>query len=211
LLPPPPPHFSPVREVSLPASDPLVLGVGGTRLIASHKTGGYIGETAWGLPYGAPGTTDQASSGGFSHLFARPGYQDGIAAIGTARGVPDVSADASGHTGMALIISDGGGRISISDSGGTSGSTPFWAGVIALADQYAGHGLGFVNTALYAIARGPRYHQAFHDITRGDNTVKFPPRTFAGYRAGPGWDPVTGLGSPNAQVLIPLLARYGRP
>jgi subtilase family serine protease len=206
-----PPHFTPVREVSLPASDPLVLGVGGTRLNASHKTGSYLGETAWGLPYGDPGATDQASGGGFSGLFTRPGYQDGIPGIRAARGVPDVSADAAGHTGMALIISAGEGKIDISDSGGTSGSTPFWAGVIALADQYAGHDLGFVNPALYLIARSPRYHQAFHDITSGNNTVKFPPKTFTGYHAGPGWDPVTGLGSPDAQVLIPLLTRYTQP
>jgi subtilase family serine protease len=93
----------------------------------------------------------------------------------TARAVPDVSADATGRTGMALVISAGDGKIDISDSGGTSSSTPFWAGVIALADQYAHRDLGFVNPALYRIARSPRYHQAFHDITRGNNTVKFPP------------------------------------
>jgi subtilase family serine protease len=148
-------NFTPVREVSLPASDPLVLAAGGTGLAASHTTGIYRGETAWGLPYGDPGSTFQASGGG------------------------------------------------------TSASTPFWAGIIALANQYAGHDLGFVDPALYAIARGPWYHAAFHDITKGNNTVKFPPKTFRGYRAGPGWDPVTGLGSPNAQVLIPCSP--GRP
>jgi subtilase family serine protease len=205
---PPQSSFPPVREVNLPASDPLVLAAGGTSLAASHETGAYGGETAWGPPGGAPGTTDQASGGGFSHLFARPSYQDGIPGIGAARGVPDVSADAYGHTGMALVGSGGHGEIYILPSGGTSGSTPFWAGIIALANQYAGHDLGFVNPALYAIARGPCYHAAFHDITKGNNTVEFPPRTFRGYTAGPGWDPVTGLGSPDARVLIPLLAHY---
>jgi subtilase family serine protease len=207
--PSPSSSFTPVREVSLPASDPFVLAVGGTSLAASHKTGAYRGEVAWGPPNGgagAPGTTDQASGGGFSHLFPRPSYQDGIP--GTARGVPDVAADASGHTGMALAISVGHGQIAIGNSGGTSASAPFWAGIIALADQYAGHSLGFVNPALYAIARGPRYHAAFHDITKGNNTVEFPPQTFRGYNAAPGWDPVTGLGSPDASVLIPLLAHY---
>ena len=57
--------------------------------------------------------------------FARPGYQDGMPSIGTARGVPDVAADATGHTGMTLVISAGHGRSYIGDSGGTSGSTPF--------------------------------------------------------------------------------------
>jgi subtilase family serine protease len=203
---PPKPGFTPVREVSLPASDPLVLAAGGTSLAASHTTGAYRGETAW--DNGAPGSTDQASGGGFSHLFPRPSYQDAIPAIGTARGVPDVAADAYGPTGMDLAISAGHGQIYIGNSGGTSATTPFWAGIIALANQYAGHDLGFVNPALYAIARGVCYHAAFHDITKGNNTVEFPPQTVSGYTAAPGWDPVTGLGSPDARVLIPLLAHH---
>jgi subtilase family serine protease len=203
---PPKPSFTPVREVSLPASDPLVLAAGGTSLAASHKTGTYRGETAW--DNGAPGTTDQASGGGFSHLFPRPSYQDGIPGIGAARGVPDVAADAYGHTGMDLAISAGHGQIYIGNSGGTSATTPFWAAIIALANQYAGHDLGFVNPALYAIARGPCYHAAFHDITKGSSTAEFPPRTFRGYAAAPGWDPATGLGSPDARVLIPMLAHH---
>ena len=200
--------FTPVKEANLPASDPLVLAAGGTSLTASHKTGTYISESAWGLPFGDPGSAFQASGGGFSRVFARPGYQAGVPGMGATRGLPDVSADASGHTGMALVISEGGGKISIRNSGGTSASAPIWAGIIALADQYAGRHLGFVNPALYRIARGPRNHQAFHDITTGSNTAKFPPKTFQGYRAAPGWDPVTGWGSPNARVLIPLLARH---
>jgi subtilase family serine protease len=203
----PPPAFPAVRGVNLPASDPLVLAAGGTSLDASHSTGAYLRETAWGLPYGNPGTAFQASGGGFSHLYPRPAYQNGVPGIGAGRGVPDVSADASGHTGMALVISQGAGQYTIADSGGTSAAAPFWAGLIALADQYAGHDLGFVNPALYRIACGPLYHRAFHDVTSGNNTVQFPPKTFRGYRAGPGWDPVTGLGSPDAQVLVPLLAR----
>jgi subtilase family serine protease len=199
--------FPLVKGVTLPASDPLVLAAGGTTLDASHQTGAYLGETAWGLPYGTPGTAFQASGGGYSHRYARPGYQNGLVA-GTARGVPDVSADANGHTGMALVISNGSGGYTIRDSGGTSAATPFWAGVIALADQYAGHDLGFVNPVLYRIASTALYRSAFHDVTTGNNTVEFPPLTFAGYQAARGWDPVTGLGSPDARVLVPLLARY---
>ena len=198
---------APAREVNLLPSDPLVLAAGGTSLTASHTTGAYIGETAWGLPFGEPGSSFQASGGGFSHLFARPGYQDGVPGIGATRGVPDVAADASGHTGMAIVISDGGNKTDIRNSGGTSATAPIWAALVALADQYAGRHLGLVNPALYRIARGPLYHQAFHDITQGNNTVTFPPKTITGYRAAPGWDPVTGLGSPDAKVLVPLLAR----
>jgi hypothetical protein len=68
-----------------------------------------------------------------------------------------------------------------------------------------------LNPALYRIACSPWYRTAFHDITAGSNTAKFPPKTFTGYRARPAWDPVTGWGSPNAHVLIPLLARYAAP
>lgn len=200
--------FPPVKEVNLPASDPLVLAAGGTSLTASHKSGAYTSETAWGLPYGTPGSAFQASGGGFSRLFARPGYQDSVAGVEATRGVPDVAADASGHTGMALAISEGSGKTYIRNSGGTSASAPIWAALIALADQCAGRQLGFVNPALYRIGRSAAYHRAFHDVTQGNNTVTFPPKTFQGYRAAPGWDPVTGLGSPNAQVLVPLLAHY---
>jgi len=111
---------------------------------------------------------------------------------------------------MAIVLSDD-GRSMVRNSGGTSASAPIWAALIALADQYAGRPLGLVNPAIYQIAHGPRYHQAFHDVTKGNNTVQFPPRTITGYQAAPGWDPVTGWGSPDAQVLIPLLARYAVP
>jgi subtilase family serine protease len=76
---------------------------------------------------------------------------------------------------------------------------------MALADQKAHHGLGLVNPAIYRIARGSSYHKAFHDITTGNNLTLGPVNHT--YHAGPGWDPVTGWGSPNAQELIPLLAR----
>jgi subtilase family serine protease len=200
--------FPPVKEVNLPAADPLVLATGGTSLNASHTTGAYISETAWGLPFGSPGTQFQASGGGFSRRFARPGYQNGVPAIAATRGVPDVSANASPHTGMALVISDGANQYTIRNGGGTSASAPLWAGLIALADQYAGRHLGFVNPAIYRIGRGASYHDALHDITTGNNTPTFPGHTINGYTAAPGWDPVTGWGSPNAQALIPLLVRY---
>ena len=200
---------TPVKEVILPTSDPLVLAAGGTSLTANPVTGAYISETAWNTP-GLP-PQPGASGGGFSRLFARPAYQDGVPGTGATRGVPDVAADASGATGMALAFSAPGGSYELVGAGGTSAAAPFWAGLIALADQEAGHPLGFVNPAIYQIARGPLYHKAFHDITTGNNTVTLtstsPPVTITGYQAGPGWDPVTGWGTPDAQVLIPLLAR----
>jgi subtilase family serine protease len=186
---------APVKEVSLPASDPLVLAAGGSSLALNPTTGAYSGELAW-----------NTSGGGFSHLFQRPSYQDGIAGIGATRGVPDVAADADPNTGMAVAVADGTKNYSLFSAGGTSAATPLWAGVIALADQYAGRPLGFVNPALYRIGRSPMYRTAFHDVTTGGNSVVVVPKLITGYQASPGWDPVTGWGSPNAQVLVPLLA-----
>jgi subtilase family serine protease len=122
--------------------------------------------------------------------------------------VPDVAADADPRTGMTLAASEGAGKHVFFSASGTSAAGPLWAALIALADQYAGRHLGFVNPAIYRIGLSASYHQAFHDITAGDNTVTFPHETITGYQASPGWDPVSGWGSPNAQALIPLLARY---
>jgi subtilase family serine protease len=198
---------APVKEISLPASDPLVLAVGGTRLAASHATGAYIGETAWNDPPDSTGGYSVASAGGFSHLFTRPAYQDSVPGTGAMRGVPDVAGDAEEQTGMALAIVDGGTNYMIGSATGTSAATPLWAGIIAMADEYAGHDLGSVNPAIYRIARSPAYHRAFHDVTTGNNTVIVGSVTITGYQAAPGWDPVTGWGTPDAQVLVPLLAR----
>jgi subtilase family serine protease len=188
----------PPVQVSLPASDPLVLSVGGTRLDATPD-GTYLGETAWNDNLGASG-------GGYSSLFPRPSYQDGLARARATRGVPDVAANAESYGAMAIEYGDG----ELRPDTGTSSSTALWAGVIALADQQAGHPLGFVNPALYAIARSPAYHHAFHDVTTGDNSVTWPTGVFTGYTAGPGWDPVTGWGSADAQYLVPLLAHTDR-
>ena len=185
----------PPVQVSLPASDPLVLGVGGTALGASTFTGSYHGEMAWNAD-------TEASAGGYSSLFPRPAYQDSVARTGRMRGVPDVAADADASTAMALTFSSG----VLYPAQGTSAATPLWAAVIALADQDAGHHLGFINPAIYHIARSPAYHRTFHDVTTGDNSVLWPTGLFTGYTAAPGWDPVTGWGSPNANTLVPLLA-----
>ncbi len=193
-----------VKEVSLPASDPLVLAAGGTTLNGNLSAGFYIGETAWNGQAGLV-LTSGASGGGFSHLYARPAYQDGVHGTSTMRGVPDVAGEADQESGWAFVFT-GSSQRWIMPASGTSASASLWGGLMALADQYAHHDLGFVNPAIYRIARGSSYHQAFHDITTGNNIVNTPPVGMGGYQAGPGWDPATGWGSPDAQVLVPLLA-----
>ena len=195
---------APVKEVSLPASDPLVLAAGGTKLTANPSTGSYVSETTWNGAVGSASVTPGASGGGFSRLFPRPTYQDGVHGIATTRGVPDVAGDASDLGGLVIVMASG-HQSSVNSAPSTGAAAALWAGLMALADQQAGHGLGLVNPAIYRIARSSRYHQAFHDITTGSNLTLGPVNDV--YHAGPGWDPVTGWGSPNAQVLIPLLAR----
>jgi subtilase family serine protease len=195
--------FGPVskRGVQYPASDPLVLAVGGTTLVANPTTGYYSSETAWNSP------NHGASGGGFSRVFARPSYQDGVGGIRAHRGVPDVASDAGDSSGLALINELPSGPV-METAAGTSAGAPFWAGLVALADQYAGRDLGSIDPAIYRIALSASYHAAFHEVVKGDNAVVVGGETLEGYQAGPGWNPVTGWGTPIASVLVPLLARY---
>lgn len=200
--------FADIKDVNLMASDPLVLAAGGTSLDANRTTGAYLSETVWSAPQvESPNGYSESSGGGFSHRFPRPAYQAGVPGIGAHRGVPDVAADADPNTGLALALTGRGHDYTVMGAGGTSAAAPLWAALIALADQYAGRHLGFVNPAIYRIGRSAAYHTAFHQITSGTNTVRSGPLTIHGYQATPGWNPVTGWGSPDAQVLVPLLAR----
>ena len=168
----------------------------------TRPTGAWTGETAWGLPDGTPGTGFQASGGGFSHLFLRPSYQNAVHGIRSMRGVPDVAADANPNpgSGVPVVTSNAGAGYTISEHGGTSASAPIWAGIIALADQYAKRHLGLVNPAIYRIARSPHYHQAFHDITNGSrNTAKFPPRHDQRLPSRPRLGPRHRLGQPERE------------
>jgi subtilase family serine protease len=208
-------------SASTPASDPLVTGVGGTTLFADTSTGAYQSETAWTEPFGcnppAVALIDvNCSGGGFSTLFGRPSFQASTfkGAHSLGRGVPDVSYNAGVSGGVLVHI---GFYLELLGSppdapiffivGGTSAGTPQWAGLAADGGQLAGRSLGDINPALYATSNAKRqYAAAFHDITVGNNDV-VELGTPGGFDAGPGWDPVTGLGTPNAANLLPLLVR----
>jgi subtilase family serine protease len=96
--------------------------------------------------------------------------------------------------------------------GGTSASSPELAGIVATADQQAGRPLGFINPALYRMAADPAtYATDFFDVTTGTNTQLG--STTTGFDAGPGWDAVTGLGTPgfNGPGFIRDLVAAARP
>ena len=207
-----------LQAVSTPASDPYVTGVGGTSLIADTSTGAYQSETAWTEPlFGcnppAVGPTDiNCSGGGFSTLFGRPAFQastfKGAHAIG--RGVPDVAYNAGVMGGVLTHIQFVNDAFGLPPTvffivGGTSAGSPQWAGLAADTDQLAGRAVGDINPALYAISQAKsQYSVALHDITTGNNDVA---EIGGGFNAGTGWDPVTGLGSPDAANLLPLIVK----
>lgn len=218
------PTTIPFPTVEWPASDPLVTGVGGTYLCTNANTG--VGVDNVSPPVNCQNQSNRevgwiASGGGFSHVFARPAFQDTLPAGSTAipatqRGVPDVSSQASSRTGVLVYITNPGytgivcGTTFCSKGwyvvGGTSASSPEWAAMTAIADQINGGPLGYINPALYAIGSNPaRYAADFYDVTTGNNGAAAP--AIPGYPATTGWDPVTGLGTPNAAVLLPDLVQ----
>jgi subtilase family serine protease len=197
-----------VKVASSPASDPLVTGVGGTTLNAAAD-GTYIGETAWTEGIFAacnPPATDSdfnCSGGGFSTIYQRPTFQASAVQGHNGRGVPDVAYNAGINGGVLTVCSVcNGGVPAVFLFGGTSAGSPQWAALTADADQMAGQRLGDINTALYAIYRTDKHTTALHDVTTGNNDVL---SIGGGYNAGKGWDPVTGLGTPNAAILLPKL------
>jgi subtilase family serine protease len=193
-----------IKSAGLPAADPLVTGVGATSLTATQPNGTYESETAWNDQYGSSG-------GGYSKIFARPAYQNGFVRS-SGRGVPDVAYSGDVNNGLLIAWSQG-DPANVGDIflfGGTSAGSPQWAAIIALADQAAHHRLGFINGDLYSLGHRARNGAVFHDITTGNNTVSLTDVNgnavnIAGFPATKGWDPVTGLGTPNVAHLLQYL------
>lgn len=152
-------------------SDPYALAVGGTFLKVDKK-GNWVKEKGWG-----------GSAGGVSVVFALPDYQTGVPHVITSgRNIPDVSLDAAPDTGMAELLHGSWFVV-----GGTSMASPLWVGLEGQIDEYKKTRIGFVNPELYTLLQSSQYSSLFHDMTAGDN---------GGYKAGPGFDLVTGIGTP---------------
>jgi subtilase family serine protease len=200
------------RVVEWPASDPLVTGVGGIKLFLDAAGRGILPDTAWNDTYTLATPTPWASNGGLSRIFGRPSYQNPVRRIvGGHRGVPDISLSAALTAGVLIYASYPGNGFPFNGwtpGGGTSEATPEFAGIVAVADQFAGRRLGLVNPALYRLARA--HAPGIVDIARGGNTVSFVQGarflTVQGFRASRGYDLVTGAGTVNAARLVPELA-----
>jgi subtilase family serine protease len=202
-----------------PGDDPLITSVGGSELHLNAAGGHTSPDTVWNDTYNAAATETifhaeppypAAGGGGRSVIFARPRYQDGIAAIaGQHRAVPDISMSAACDGAADYYHAFAGWPKGWGLFCGTSEGGPLLSGVVALADQVAGHPLGLINPAIYKMyaERAP----GLVDITTGNNTVSFHQggklHTVRGFSAKPGYDLVSGVGTIWAPAFVPELAK----
>ena len=182
---------------SWPSSDPLVTSVGGTQLHLDAAGNRLAPDNVWNdIAEGI----DAAGGGGPSHVFPRPPFQLGTrTGSGFARATPDISLSAAVDGGVLVYLSFPGLDPGYYIVGGTSEASPLFSGVVAIADQIAGHRLGWINPRLYGI--GTNAGKGIVDVTIGNNTFTLlddngdPVFTVPGYQAVRGYDMASGLGT----------------
>jgi kumamolisin len=177
-------------HVDHPAVDPLVLACGGTQV------NGNGADEVWndGTPFdpGLPGGGGWATGGGISQVFPVPDYQKAanlpvsIVTGQPGRGIPDIAMSATNY--FTRVDSSEGA------SGGTSAVAPLMAALVARLNQAANKRVGLLQPLLYTNAA-----QVTKDVTTGDNGIN---GTVAGYKAGPGWDACSGLGTPDGGAIL---------
>ncbi|HEX2398457.1 MAG TPA: S53 family peptidase [Mycobacterium sp.] len=170
------------------SSLPAMTSVGGTTL-STDDQGRWLGERAW-----VDSPLSQGTSGGVSVLYDRPAWQERLSVerdVDRRRLAPDVAAVADPFTGVRIVFDQ-----QELVGAGTSQAAPIWAGLAVLMNQYllahGGRPLGNVNPSLYRVAAGANL-PGFRDVGLGGNAVDI---------AQPGYDLVTGLGSPNVDYLV---------
>jgi subtilase family serine protease len=213
-------HFT-YPVVGWPASDPLVTAVGGTELNLNQTGQRLAPDRVWNDTYNSVVTRSTApiplaTGGGVSSIFPRPWYQNGVAGVvGNRRGIPDISMSGSCSGPVLTYETIDGKTAAWTLVCGTSEASPLFAGIVALADQAAHHPLGLINPALYAMSA--QKTPGLVDIAHGNNTVSFVQThhhyTVHGFKAGPGFDLASGVGTVNAALFVPELVqtadRYG--
>jgi len=201
--------------VQWPSSNPYVTGVGGTEFGVCGKVGQevavYVSSPCYGGSNGKK--SNGYSGGGFSNLYKTPSYQEAAKEqwykqATSAKNLPAQSywnRNGSGYPDIsALAVSETleAGRWSL--SGGTSSSAPFFGGMVALLNDARlakkMKPMGFINPWLYQMAS--QHPEAFNDVTKGDNFGASKKKL--GFVSQKGWDPVTGLGTPNMGILVEL-------
>jgi subtilase family serine protease len=186
-----------------PATDPLVTAVSGTQVHAGDSGRRLRPDSVW-----SDAGDGYATGGGLSSVFARPSWQDPYGLLtGDHRGAGDVSMDAASGTPVEIYdsryVPSGDQAPGWVRAGGTSASSPMLAGIVADAAVRAGHPLGNINPALYAMAPGGAA-AGVQPVTSGCNDDM----GIAGWCAGPGpWSPPDGIGTVGDAVrFVPALA-----
>jgi subtilase family serine protease len=200
-----------------PASDPLVTAVGGSKLSLRPNGARLHPDQVWNDThnsavarfFGVTVPDADAGGGGSSIDFARPAYQNSVAAqVGSHRGLPDVAMSGACSGQVETYQSYPGQPKGWYLACGTSEATPLFAGIVALADQAAGRHLGLINPALYALSAA--HAPGVVDITRGSTTVQVrragKEHTIHGAKARPGYDEASGVGTVNGAKLVRELA-----
>eukprot|EP00026_Physarum_polycephalum_P013422 Phypoly_transcript_13820.p1 GENE.Phypoly_transcript_13820~~Phypoly_transcript_13820.p1 ORF type:complete len:326 (+),score=45.88 Phypoly_transcript_13820:87-980(+) len=206
-----------VIDVGFPASSPYVTSVGGTQFYSKKDASCYNGdrflcapeEIVCSIATGAIIT----SGGGFSGVFPRPAYQaEAVSAyVPFVHSIPGVNTSNRAHPDVSMVAHNipmfiNGG---FSIQGGTSASTPFFAGLVTLLNDIrlsSGNApLGFLNPFIYSLDQN-----AFNDIVRGNITCTQYACFSEGYSAAPGWDAATGRGSPIFGKWAAAVARLPR-
>ncbi len=209
------------QAINYPAANPYVGGVGGTSLSTFTNSSGYVtgykGETVW-----------NNGGGGVSTVYRRQTWQTGFGvptspiplvpssagsnpdtlANGTlARMIPDVSADGDPNTGVCIVVAGVNlctPAVSL-ETGGTSLSCPLWAGVVAMWNQARGVEVGMLSPIVYQILNSNWYAGTLHDVVSGNNNCPSSSQNCngaPGYVATQGWDPASGVGTPNVGNLV---------
>jgi subtilase family serine protease len=219
------------RAIDWPSSDPLVTGVGGTQLQLNAKGVRTAPDSVWNDLSSTVGVTGPvytwgASGGGRSTVFSRPQFQNGVAGIvGDSRGTPDIAMSAAVNGAVDFYDTTDPSVAGWGIVGGTSEASPLFSGIVALADQYAGHSLGYLNPALYAMAQS-RVPDGIVPISHGGNSFTFCVAadvesndscasgsdlvTVPGFNADGYYNDATGWGTVNAASFVPALARFAR-
>jgi subtilase family serine protease len=220
---------SSTRATEWPGSDPLVTAVGGTELHLDANGVRTAPDSVWNdlsSTFGIPGPvyTSGSSGGGLSTVFSRPQFQDGVAGtVGNSRGTPDIAMSAAGSGSVDFYDTTDPSIAGWGIIAGTSEASPLFSGIVALADQMAGHSLGDLNPALYAMAQSGR-PDGIVPISQGSNTYTYCIAadigknsacasssdlvTVPGFSANGAYNDATGLGTVDAAVFVPALARF---
>jgi subtilase family serine protease len=218
---------SSTRSVDWPSTDPLVTGVGGTQLHLDANGNRTSADSVWHDLSSTVGVTGPvytwgSSGGGHSTVFSRPQFQNDVAGtVGASRGTPDIAMSAAVNGAVDFYDTTDPGVAGWGIVGGTSEASPLFSGIVALADQVAGHSLGDLNPALYAMGRsGAR--GGIVPISTGTNEYTFCQAAdiqsdsscasssdlvnVPGFTANGTYNDATGWGTVDAAKFVPTLA-----